>query len=204
MSKRPAVLVRAANSNRAPRCRVCDARLTENSVDLGMTSLCERFIASDKLHQMERCYPLKVPVFARGTALEIQRTQMYTSFSNNIRETKRALPAYLIAAKDQGKPICIYGALGDTLLNYSGIEPELLEFTVDSNAYTRWRHSPGMHIAISPIEAIEEGELDHITILPRNLKDENFQEDTSRACPGCRFVIPIPPTDVIRSRWSVL
>jgi len=125
---------------------------------------------------------------------------MYTSSSNNIRETKRAL----LAAKDQGKPICIYGAIGNTPLNYSGIEPELLEFTVDSNAYTRLRHSPGMHIAIFPIEAIEVGDLDHIAILPRNLKDENFQEDTSRACPGCRFVVPSPPADVIRSRWSVL
>lgn len=113
------------------------------------------------------------------------------------------LPAFLIAAKDQGKRFCSCGALGNKLLNYSGIGPELLKFIVDCHAYRHGRHTPGRHIPTSPTEAIEERNPDHIVILPGNLKDEIFQADGSRACPQRRFVIPSPPADVMRSRWSV-
>jgi SAM-dependent methyltransferase len=42
------------------RCRLCATPLTHRFVDLGMSPLCESFLAADQLHGMEPFYPLQV------------------------------------------------------------------------------------------------------------------------------------------------
>ncbi len=42
------------------RCRICASPLTHRFVDLGMSPLCESFLAADQLHGMEPFYPLQV------------------------------------------------------------------------------------------------------------------------------------------------
>ena len=76
----------------------------------------------------------------------------YARFSEQVRRTKRNLLSFLIAAKEQGKTICGYGApgKGNTLLNYCGIGTDFLDFTVDRNPYKHGRFTPGMHIPIQP------------------------------------------------------
>ena len=61
----------------------------------------------------------------------------YGSFSHKVKQTKRELLSFLIAAKAKGKRICGYGApgKGNTLLNYCGIGTDFLDFTVDRNPY---------------------------------------------------------------------
>ena len=95
-----------------------------------------------------------------------------------MRRTKRELLAFLIAAKDEGKTICGYGApgKGNTLLNYCGIGPDFLDFTVDRNPYKHGRFTPGMHIPIRPVEALDAARPDYVLILPWNLKDEIIQQ----------------------------
>ena len=43
-------------------CRFCGRNLTHTFVDLGMSPLCESYISSDQLNEMERFYPLHVYV----------------------------------------------------------------------------------------------------------------------------------------------
>jgi len=45
-----------------PRCRHCDAALKDTVVDLGMSPLCESYLAADQLDRMEPFYPLHVRV----------------------------------------------------------------------------------------------------------------------------------------------
>ena len=46
----------------AARCRFCDAVLKHTFVDLGMSPLCESYLAADQLNRMEAFYPLHVRV----------------------------------------------------------------------------------------------------------------------------------------------
>jgi SAM-dependent methyltransferase len=123
----------------------------------------------------------------------------YGSFAEQVKRTKRKLLAFLIAAKDAGKVICGYGApgKGNTLLNYCGIGTDFLAFTVDRNPYKHGRFTPGMHIPIHPVEAIDALEPDYILILPWNLKDEIVRQMRHVGDWGGRFVVPIPTTAVI-------
>ena len=121
------------------------------------------------------------------------------AFGEQARRTKRELLAFLIAAKNEGKTICGYGApgKGNTLLNYCGIGPDFLDFTVDRNPYKHGRFTPGMHIPIQPVEAIDAAKPDYILILPWNLKDEIVQQMRHVADWGAKFVVPIPVVTII-------
>jgi SAM-dependent methyltransferase len=46
----------------AATCRLCDAELTETFVDLGMSPLCESYLAADQLDDRESFYPLHVRI----------------------------------------------------------------------------------------------------------------------------------------------
>ncbi|MDF3156515.1 class I SAM-dependent methyltransferase [Mesorhizobium sp. XAP10] len=123
----------------------------------------------------------------------------YTSFGYKAQRAKRDLLAFLISAKDEGKTICGYGApgKGNTLLNYCAIGTDFLDFTVDRNPYKHGRFTPGMHIPIKSIEAIEQAKPDYILVLPWNLKDEIIQQMHHVAAWGAKFVVPIPFVTVI-------
>jgi hypothetical protein len=129
----------------------------------------------------------------------LRQMKTYTSFADRAHGAKRALLSFLISAKNEGKTICGYGApgKGNTLLNYCAIGPDFLDFTVDRNPYKHGRFTPGMHIPIKPVEAIEEARPDYILILPWNLKDEIVKQMSHVAAWGAKFVVPIPFVEVI-------
>jgi SAM-dependent methyltransferase len=138
-------------------------------------------------------------LLARERRLGFEAIATYASFATQVQRTKRELLSFLIAAKDQGKRICGYGApgKGNTLLNYCGIGTDFLDFTVDRNPYKHSRFTPGMHIPIHPVEAIYEAKPDYILILPWNLKAEIVAQMRDVAAWGAKFIVPIPETTVI-------
>jgi hypothetical protein len=138
-------------------------------------------------------------VLAREQGRGFADLATYTSFAAQVQRTKRKLLSFLIAAKDAGKVICGYGApgKGNTLLNYCGIGTDFLEFTVDRNPYKHGRFTPGMHVPIKPVDAIDVAKPDYVLILPWNLKHEIIQQMRHVATWGGKFIVPIPELAVI-------
>jgi hypothetical protein len=130
----------------------------------------------------------------------------YVRFAANVHHTKRQLLSFLIECKERGAKICGYGApgKGNTLLNYCGIGTDFLDFTVDRNPYKHGRYTPGMHIPIHPVSAIDEARPDYLLILPWNLKDELVEQMSHVGAWGCKMIVPIPNVEVIDPRDSVL
>jgi hypothetical protein len=126
----------------------------------------------------------------------------YARFAANVHRTKRQLLSFLIECKEKGAKICGYGApgKGNTLLNYCGIGTDFLDFTVDRNPYKHGRYTPGMHIPIYPVSAIEEARPDYLLILPWNLKNEIVGQMRHVGSWGCKMVVPIPSVEVIDPR----
>ena len=129
----------------------------------------------------------------------------YTQFSPRVHRTKRQLLSSLIQCKEQGARICGYGApgKGNTLLNYCGIGTDFLDFTVDLNPYKHGRYTPGMHIPIYPVSAIDEARPDYLLIMPWNLKIEIFTQMRHVGAWGCKFIVPIPSVELIEPRELV-
>lgn len=118
----------------------------------------------------------------------------YASFSEQVRETKRALLTFVIEAKRKGQSIVGYGApaKGNTLLNYCGIGTDFLDYTVDRNPHKQGRFLPGTHIPIYAPEKIIETKPCYVLILPWNLKDEIMEQMVVIREWGGKFVVPIP------------
>jgi len=138
----------------------------------------------------------------RERALGYRSIATYRSFSDEVRQTKRRLLSLLVDIKESGKRICGYGApgKGNTLLNYCGIGTDFLDFTVDRNPHKHGKYTPGMHIPILPVEAIDASRPDYILILPWNLKQEIVQQMRHVGQWGGKFILPIPEATIIDSK----
>jgi SAM-dependent methyltransferase len=124
----------------------------------------------------------------------LDRIDTYGRFADAVAEVKMDLLKFLIDARKNSKTVVGYGApaKGNTLLNYCGVGPEFLSYTVDLSPHKQGLYLPGVQIPISPPDRILETKPDFVLILPWNLKDEIVQQmDVVREWGG-RFVIAIP------------
>jgi hypothetical protein len=118
----------------------------------------------------------------------------YRAFAERVKETKRKLLKFLIAAKRDAKSIVGYGApaKGNTLLNYCGVRTDFLDYTVDRNPHKQDHFLPGTRIPIFNPDRIQETKPDYVLILPWNLADEIMGQMRYIRRWGGRFVVPIP------------
>ena len=133
-------------------------------------------------------------LLGRERALGFDGLALYQTFGERVRETKRKVLEFLIAARRAGKQVVGYGApgKGNTLLNYCGIRTEFLDYTVDRNPYKQGKFTPGTHIPIHAPERIQQTRPDYLFILPWNLREEVMSQMAHVRDWGCRFVVPIP------------
>jgi SAM-dependent methyltransferase len=125
--------------------------------------------------------------------------ERYIQFQQQIVKLKRDMLSLLIDAKNTGKSIVGYGApaKGNTLLNYCGIGPDFLDYTVDMSPHKQGMFLPGSNIPVLSPDEIATTRPDLILILPWNLADEiTTQLDYVRAW-GAKFIVPIPVPAVL-------
>jgi 2-polyprenyl-3-methyl-5-hydroxy-6-metoxy-1,4-benzoquinol methylase len=123
----------------------------------------------------------------------------YRAFTGAVEAIKGQLLRFLLDAREQGRTVAGYGApaKGNTLLNYCGVGPELLPFTVDLSPHKQGLFLPGTRIPIHPPEKIFETRPDYVLILPWNLKDEITGQMAAVRSWGGRFVVAIPRVEVL-------
>ncbi|HWT99120.1 MAG TPA: class I SAM-dependent methyltransferase [Terriglobales bacterium] len=138
-------------------------------------------------------------VRANEAAYGLEDLATYRRFGEEMRNRKFELLSFLIDASRSGKRVAGYGApaKGNTLLNYCGIGPELLPYTVDRNPYKQEQYLPGVNIPVSPPERILEERPDYVLILPWNLRDEIMAQLASIKSWGGRFVVAIPRLEIL-------
>jgi len=122
----------------------------------------------------------------------------YRRFSEGVVRTKCNVLDFFIDAKRAGQRIAGYGApaKGNTLLNFCGIGPELLPFTVDKSPHKQGLFLPGTHIPVHSPEVIAETKPDYVFILPWNLRDEIVNQMAVVRKWGGKFVVPIPELEI--------
>jgi 2-polyprenyl-3-methyl-5-hydroxy-6-metoxy-1,4-benzoquinol methylase len=129
----------------------------------------------------------------------IDRLETYDRFAEQVRQTKRALLAFLIRAREENKRVAGYGApaKGNTLLNYCGVRTDFIDYTVDRSPHKQGLFLPGTHIPIHAPDRIRETKPDYVLILPWNLKDEIVRQMADIREWGGRFVVPIPRVELL-------
>ncbi|MGH2858404.1 MAG: methyltransferase domain-containing protein, partial [Solirubrobacteraceae bacterium] len=110
----------------------------------------------------------------RERAAGLETVETYRAFASRVQEDKRDVLSFLIELKRQGLAIAGYGApaKGNTLLNYCGIGPDFVDYTVDLNPHKQGHLLPGSHIPIMAPDELRRTKPDVVLILPWNLRDE--------------------------------
>jgi SAM-dependent methyltransferase len=138
-------------------------------------------------------------VLAQEQAAGLGDLATYDRFAATVVDVKCQVLEFLIGAHRQGKLVAGYGApaKGNTLLNYCGIGPELIRFTVDRSPHKQGRYLPGVQIPIFGPERIAETRPDYVFILPWNIEAEIVEQMSAVRDWGGRFVVPIPRLRII-------
>ncbi len=130
----------------------------------------------------------------REIAAGLDTLNGYEAYGDKVAATKRGLLRFLIDAKEAGKTVVGYGApaKGNTLLNYCGVGPDLIQYTVDRSPYKQDHLLPGTRIPIYAPEKLAETRPDYVLILPWNLSEEITNSMDHVRDWGGVFVVPIP------------
>jgi len=133
-------------------------------------------------------------MIATERAAGLHRIEGYAGFAKSVADIKCELLGFLIEARNGGKSVVGYGApaKANTLLNYCGVGPELLSYTVDISPHKQGRYLPGVQIPIHAPDRIFETKPDFLLILPWNIKEEIVARMAAIRQWGGRFVVPIP------------
>jgi hypothetical protein len=129
----------------------------------------------------------------------LQKLDTYRAFATSAVESKLDTLDFLVKARRDGKSVAGYGApaKANTMLNYCGVGPELISFTVDRNPSKHGMLMPGSRIPIHAPQAIFDARPDYVVILPWNLRDEVVSTMVGIREWGGKFVVLTPKVQII-------
>lgn len=129
----------------------------------------------------------------------LQDLNTYFKFQPRADKIKDDLLRFLIEQKRLGKKVAAYGAAakGNTLLNYAGVKPDLVEFVCDAAQAKQGKFMPGSHIPILHPSEMLNRTFDYVLVLPWNIAPEVGQQNAALKTKGVRFVTAIPELVVI-------
>ena len=128
----------------------------------------------------------------------LQDLNTYLKFQPRADKIKDDLLSFLIEQKRLGKKIAAYGAAakGNTLLNYAGVKPDLIEFVCDLAQAKQNKFMPGSHIPICDPKQVNWSELDFVVVLPWNIASEVKAQLSAYLKSGTLFVTAVPKLTV--------
>ncbi len=123
----------------------------------------------------------------------------YTDFADRVQAVRDGLVALLTDLRGQGRSIAAYGAAakGATLLNYSGVGRQHLDYVVDRNTHKQGQHMPGVHVPITDPARLLEDQPDYVLLLTWNFRDEILAQQHTYLERGGRFIVPIPQPEIV-------
>ena len=113
-------------------------------------------------------------ILALESTAGLETLEAYQSLQMCAENTKHKLLEFLLNAKHQGHRVFGYGAAakGNTLLNYAGIQADLLPAVADAAPSKQGKLLPGSHIPIISTDELAHENPDSLFVLPWNLIEE--------------------------------
>lgn len=117
----------------------------------------------------------------------------YYALAKRIQASRDQLVATLKDLKDKKMKIAAYGApaRGNTLLNYCGIGPKLIDFATEELPLKIGLYSPGMHVPVKHIKDARKNHPDYYLLLAWNYKDQIIKKEPEFVKNGGKFIVPI-------------
>lgn len=113
-------------------------------------------------------------ILKEEAAFDPRLESIWKSLQERTLQIKIDLLNVLIECKKNSLVVAAYGAAakGNTLLNYSGADSDLVDYVVDLNPHKQGKYLPGSRIPIVGVERLNEIPPDVLLVLPWNLAIE--------------------------------
>jgi methylation protein EvaC len=126
--------------------------------------------------------------------LGLNNPETYINFANNCNKSKIELKQLLTELKNNGKRVAGYGATSKstTILNFSDIGPDLIEYICDNTPIKQGKFSPGKHIPIVSIETFKNNYPDYLVLFAYNHAKEIMEKERDFTEKGGKWILYVP------------
>ncbi len=116
-----------------------------------------------------------------------------------IKKSKEKILSILNSLKEEGKSVAGYAATSKstTILNYCGVNSDLIEYISDTTPIKQGKFSPGMHIPIKPYKYFKDNSPDYAFLLAWNHIDEIMQKEIEFTQNGGKWISHVPEVRII-------
>jgi SAM-dependent methyltransferase len=132
-------------------------------------------------------------------AERVDQIDYYRDFAKKVESIRTELRCLLQRLKGEGARIAAYGAAakGSTMINYSGLGSDFIDFVVDRNTHKQGLYMPGQEIPVLAPDALLERTPGYVLLLAWNFADEILQQQKEYQERGGRFIIPVPNPRIV-------
>lgn len=136
-------------------------------------------------------------------ALGLGKQQTYEAFRKNCEKSKTDLITLLRKIKREGKRVVGYAATSKstTVINYCGINSELVEFISDTTPIKQGKFSPGAHIPVRPYEEFAKTYPDYALLFGWNHAEEIMSKERGFLDSGGRWIVYVPKVRILESSF---
>ena len=124
----------------------------------------------------------------------------YLEFQKRIEQEGENLRSLLLALKREQKRIHIYGAStkGNTILQFCGINNEIIDFAAERNADKYGATTLGTNIPIVSEAESRAMNPDYYLVLPWHFKEEFVEREREMLNKGAGFIFPLPTIEIVK------
>lgn len=124
--------------------------------------------------------------------------ETYRQFAHRCAQKRDQIRAILQQVKQSGAMVVGYAATAKsaTILNYSGVGPDLIDFIVDTTPEKQGTLSPGMHIPIRSASAFSAPYPDYAVLFAWNHRNEIMAKEVDFAKAGGRWISFVPDVKI--------
>lgn len=156
-------------------------------------------------HVENNAYPvtaMPAQIIAEEIACQMDNLDTYDAFGKRALAIKTKLREVLQQVKQDGKRVVGYGApaKGNTLLNFCGIGPDIIDYCIEKTPFKFGKFTPGMHIPVVSDEIIKkDGPPDYYLLLIWNYLDAILAREKAYLAHGGQFIVAIPNVRIIKA-----
>jgi methylation protein EvaC len=132
-------------------------------------------------------------------ASRLDKSATYDTFHKNCERSKYNLRRLLTDINSQGRRVVGYAATSKstTVLNYSCIGPDLIEFISDTTPIKQGKFSPGMHIPVRPYDQFVARYPDYAVLFAWNHAEEIMAKEGKFKAAGGKWILFVPEVKVL-------